>query len=341
MKSIYFILFILSSIISTAQVKIGDHPTILISPNSTTLELEATTKAILLTRVVSVDLIATPINGMMVYDISNRCMRGYEDGGWSDCYSGVKITATIPGNDSSINKFISKTSCSKVFHATINDDPLTTLGIEYDWSAATSTLLGEGFGAPTNTRSLVEIGGQCWAKFNSNIVNANRPVSPSSDVSDVGVSAYYTGGPFPNEGLLYQWSAAMNGTLISRSQGVCPTAWHIPSDVEWMYLENSLGMTTTDQQVDNAYRGSGTVGSSLSTQTFQGNNNSGFTALLTGYIPYNTATSTSRTFIEDFWSSTAINATQSISRVVSKGEMGVFRGEYTKTSLLSVRCLKD
>ena len=44
----------------------------------------------------------------------------------------------------------------------------------------------------------------------------------------------------------YTWAAAMNGAATSSSkpsyvQGVCPTGWHLPSDVEWAELETYLG----------------------------------------------------------------------------------------------------
>lgn len=53
-------------------------------------------------------------------------------------------------------------------------------------------------------------------------------------------------------GRLYTWSAAMNGANSSNSipsgvQGVCPDAWHLPSDDEWEimanYIANDAGLT--------------------------------------------------------------------------------------------------
>jgi uncharacterized protein (TIGR02145 family) len=46
-------------------------------------------------------------------------------------------------------------------------------------------------------------------------------------------------------GLLYTWRAAMNGAASSsanpsRIQGVCPDGWHLPSQAEWIELENYL-----------------------------------------------------------------------------------------------------
>jgi len=50
-------------------------------------------------------------------------------------------------------------------------------------------------------------------------------------------------------GMVYQWSAAMDGSTVAGAQGVCPTGWHIPTDVEWKTLEGSLGMTVPQQDL--------------------------------------------------------------------------------------------
>ncbi|WP_420842767.1 FISUMP domain-containing protein [Flavobacterium humidisoli] len=63
-------------------------------------------------------------------------------------------------------------------------------------------------------------------------------------------SDYYNsavGEPTANEGLLCHWSAAINGSTAARAQGVCLSGWHVPSDCEWMFLENTLGMTVANQ----------------------------------------------------------------------------------------------
>lgn len=46
-------------------------------------------------------------------------------------------------------------------------------------------------------------------------------------------------------GVLYNWSAAMNGELSSSSnpsniQGICPDGWHLPSNAEWQELVNFI-----------------------------------------------------------------------------------------------------
>lgn len=52
----------------------------------------------------------------------------------------------------------------------------------------------------------------------------------------------------PSYGYLYNWPAVMHGSNPSNSnpsgvQGVCPNGWHVPSDAEWIELENYLKTT--------------------------------------------------------------------------------------------------
>jgi uncharacterized protein (TIGR02145 family) len=231
---------------------------------------------------------------------------------------------------------ISATSCSNVSGATANDDAGTTLGTEYNWTGATTS----GMANTSTTRALVDISGQCWMRYDMDTIPSNYSPSPTWSSTDVGWSGYYTAGPFTNEGLLYQWSAAMNGSTAERAQGVCPTDWHVPSDCEWMYLENNLGMSTADQGSSSSWRNSGSVGSKLSTATSSGNNNSGFTALLAGLrnslgaVDYRGSSGL-------WWSSSETSATNAQLRYLYGSQAGVLRSSYNKAFGFSVRCLKD
>jgi uncharacterized protein (TIGR02145 family) len=83
---------------------------------------------------------------------------------------------------------------------------------------------------------VVKIGNQKWMAENLNY-----------DAGDD--SWFYNGNPFhgPVYGRLYNWPAAISS---------CPTDWHLPSDREWMMLENNMGIEMSD--VMNAgWRGTG------------------------------------------------------------------------------------
>lgn len=52
---------------------------------SALLELKSSNQAILLTRVANTSVITTPVNGMILYDISSNCVKAYENNAWSNC----------------------------------------------------------------------------------------------------------------------------------------------------------------------------------------------------------------------------------------------------------------
>ena len=235
---------------------------------------------------------------------------------------------TIPDNAACASKIISTRLCS-------------------DYSV---TLAATTYGTLT-------IGGQCWMTENLKEIpsnfSTNTPTSwTSTTPGDQGYWGFYnesipsgtagwgTTEMAPNEGYLYQWSAAMNNSTSERAQGVCPTAWHIPSDCEWMYLENALGMTTADQQVT-GQRNSGAVGSQLSSLTQAGTNETGFSAVLTGIREYTNQFS-GRGTNTNFWSSSQVTAGLPVVRKLESGQQGVFRSTTSVPGYgYAVRCLKD
>ncbi len=82
-----------------------------------------------------------------------------------------------------------------------------------------------------NTYSTVKIGNQCWMKENLRAVH----YADGTDVTEYGHvqdSVSYD----PIYGLVYSWSAAMNGASGSvfpeYVQGICPSGWHLPSAEE-------------------------------------------------------------------------------------------------------------
>lgn len=67
---------------SFAQVGINQP-----NPNlSADLELGSTNKSLLLNRVANPGVIANPVNGMLIYDVSQECVKAYQGGAWSNCF---------------------------------------------------------------------------------------------------------------------------------------------------------------------------------------------------------------------------------------------------------------
>jgi uncharacterized protein (TIGR02145 family) len=212
----------------------------------------------------------------------------------------------------------------------------------------------------SNSYALVLINGQCWMQTNLKEIPSAFPSYTTTSqlagsVNDVGYWGYYnttttagTAGwqatePAAGEGLLYQWSAAMNGSTLERSQGVCPTGFHVPSDCEWMYLEHGQGMSISQQNVSGTSNRVGTnasiVGNKLrSTTAGAGTNTTGFSGLING-IRDNVGVFLNRASRGYIWSSTT-NTSGTIGRNLLTGNAGIYRAYYSSHGL-SVRCLKD
>ncbi len=90
LKITFFALCI--TILSFAQVGIGTTTPVA----GSILELKAVDKALLLTRVATTAAVTTPVNGMMVYDISSNCIKGYQNGAWTGCLSACSSAGSTP-----------------------------------------------------------------------------------------------------------------------------------------------------------------------------------------------------------------------------------------------------
>ena len=89
----------------------------------------------------------------------------------------------------------------------------------------------------------VKIGKQVWMAENLNIgtmINVYR-----TQTNNGTIEKYCYGDNTSNcdtYGGLYQWDEAMQYVTTAGTQGICPSGWHIPTDAEWMTLEEYLGM---------------------------------------------------------------------------------------------------
>jgi uncharacterized protein (TIGR02145 family) len=331
------ILFLALLFFSQLQAQVGIGTT---TPNANAvLEVVSTSQGVGFPQLTTAqrDVITSPAAGLVIYNTTTNCLNFYTPSGWNES-CGAQSTGLIVGNGTCTNATIfSVSGCASVPGATVNDDTSTAEGIEYDWTGATGYIASN-----TTTQALVQIAGQCWYRINADkIPDVGEPTWVNS--TDVGWNGYYTSGPYTNEGRLYQWSAAMNASTTERAQGICATGFHVPSDCEWMYLENAMGMSTAVQQTtgfrDNPVSGTGT-GSHLSTLTEGATNKSGFSALLAGLRSTN-GTFFYRTSYGFWWSSSASGASLAFRRYLATGARGVSRTAASRAYGFSVRCLKD
>lgn len=182
----------------------------------------------------------------------------------------------------------------------------------------------------------------------------------------------------PNKGYLYNWYAAANANQTAGKDegqvngsgsndmqlvglnGICPTGWHLPSDVEWNTLEafiisNPQYFSTLDPnttvQIDPAFNGDrGTHSKAmraicLPVEIAKRSDGLGFpissaglSVLLTGEI----SNTQIKGFGEkaSFWTASSYNASQAWKREVSLNKDAVGRIPANATDMLSVRCKK-
>ena len=207
-----------------------------------------------------------------------------------------------------------------------------------------------------NSYETVLIGTQCWTKQNLKVTryNDNSPIdldasggangftgpenwsTLTSGAYTIYANGSSTGTNATNYGFLYNWFAAAGivTPMGSPTKNICPTGWHVPTDVEWDILGTQLG-------------GSSVAGSKMKStgNTFWSNlnsdadNTSGFSALPGGYRSGTAAFS----YISGsafFWS-----ATENINDARYR-DLNDFNGQLrsfstSKAAGSSIRCLKD
>ena len=185
----------------------------------------------------------------------------------------------------------------------------TAYGNDVTFVTSTPTIDGEACpGMPTvmdvdgNVYNTVAIGQQCWMKENLRATQfADGTAIPWSSSNSTVPVRYNPGGNASNVstyGYLYNWYAVMNGNASSNSnpspvQGVCPSGWHVPSNMEWSQLTGYVS-AFTDFQCDNnaqniakalaATTNWTAIGSILCAVGYNTNNNNatGFSALPAG-----------------------------------------------------------
>ena len=222
-------------------------------------------------------------------------------------------------------------------------------------------------GASGTVYATVEINGQCWFAQNLQELPGGVAVNATEWLGtapgDQGYYGYYnlvtsdgTAGwaitePATNEGILYQWTAAMDGSVTERTQGLCPRGWHIPSDTEYMYLEHGLGMSLSQQALAaNTARSAGNdsqgtpADKMIDTGIGAGaNNTSGFSILMAGVRQIAGAFANRAT--NEYQGTSSLNnlGVNYFRRQLTRASSGIRRTHTPITNApgISFRCLKD
>ncbi len=214
-----------------------------------------------------------------------------------------------------------------------------------------------------NVYRIVTIGSQTWMAENLRYIPSVSPPNFESTTSPYYyVNNYYdtvlndakSTANYQTYGVLYNWSAAMNGDTSSdlNPSGKncnCPQGWHLPSKAEFEQLRNFLiangyGFEGSGGDVAkslasktnwNTFADIGSIGNNL-----DANNSSGFSALPGGNkIAYGNYGLTGK--YANFWTTSEVSATSATSYHLSYQSPNLYFGDNDKRSGYSIRCVKD
>jgi uncharacterized protein (TIGR02145 family) len=190
-----------------------------------------------------------------------------------------------------------------------------------------------------NKYKTIQIGTQTWMAENLKAATFNDgteiPYTPNANIwaglSTPGYSWYNNDSV--SFGAFYNWyavDAAGNG-----GKNVCPTGWHVPTDMEWTALVIYLG---GDNVVGSKIKETGTTHwyatDSLTT------NETGFTAFPAGYRNNYGVYNSYRRY-SYWWSSTDASSVDAYCRDLNYSYINMDRIKSLKISGFSVRCIKD
>lgn len=106
-----------------------------------------------------------------------------------------------------------------------------------------------------NVYHTVQLGKQCWMAENMRCTSSPSGKSwvqnPVFSVDNPVFKSYYFTPKNSQNGILYNWSAAMDLNINEYAfytsneprRGICPKGWHLPNSMEWTQLLDSLGGT--------------------------------------------------------------------------------------------------
>jgi len=194
----------------------------------------------------------------------------------------------------------------------------------------------------TSTLKSVKIGDQVWSAENlytDRFANGDLIPEAKSDeewksAGDKGQAAwcyYENNSSYGNiYGKLYNWYA------VADSRALCPTGWHVPTDVEWTILSNGLGGI---KKSGGAMKETGLI--HWIDPNEESNNSSGFTGL-PGGTRFDSGSYSGICKIGYWWSSTEASKIDAITRYISYNGGYLFRHYASGKQLgCSIRCIKD
>ena len=190
----------------------------------------------------------------------------------------------------------------------------------------------------------VQIGAQCWFSENCRYLPVVRPSSEGSTISPyyyvygyegIDVTTAKATANYETYGVLYNWPAVME-------PGICPSGWHIPTDLEWQIMEIALGMSASEASsvgfrgTDQGSQMKSTIG--WNSSGGNGFNSSGFTGLPGGYR-YSGGFGSDGNYGN--WWSASESGSYSWVRILLYDVDNVYRNDNSRNVGFSARCVRD
>ncbi len=193
-----------------------------------------------------------------------------------------------------------------------------------------------------NTYNTVQIGTQCWTQSNLKVSKYrngdNIPMGLTNTAwqnTTSGAFAIYHNSPV-SDGL---FGKLYNQYAVTDSRGLCPTGWHVPSDAEWITLENQLGGSSVAGGPLKSIVMQPTPGGWASPNT-GATNNSGFTAL-PGGLRLNNGDFDLMSKVGYWWSSSVSSGSSAPYRYLNDFSSSFGRFDDYRSYGFSIRCLMD
>lgn len=202
-----------------------------------------------------------------------------------------------------------------------------------------------------NVYNTILIGTQCWMKENLKVRNYKNGTAIPLVTNYSTWMSLSTGARCWNNndsasyaaiyGSLYNWSAVVD------ANGLCPSGWHVPTDLEWKTLEMHLGMSQA-QADSTGYRGNSEGSKLKEAGTIHWNspntgatNSSGFTAVPGGYCYNSVGGFVGIGAVGWYWTASPGSASTAWQRGLQSNNIKVCRDDDYRTDGISVRCVRD
>lgn len=197
----------------------------------------------------------------------------------------------------------------------------------------------------------VQIGTQCWMKENLKARNYRNGIAIPNITTNSTWVGLSTGARcwYDNDSATYAatYGALYNWYAVDNTNGLCPTGWHVPTDLEWQTLEMFLGMSQS-QASSTGYRGTDEGGKMKEAGLAHWNspntgatNSSGFTALPGGIRSSGSGSFGYIGFSGYWWSSSAYGSGSAWDRELGNIFSSVYRYNGHQEYGFSVRCVRD